>query len=883
MKKVFLLILFYSFFLQITATVKYTINEQWLFKKDCSKIDFLSKEGWSKIDLPHTWNAEDAFDDTPGYYRGICWYEKKIRFDKTQNGKRIYLYFEGVNQEAVVYVNNKEVNTHRGGYTMFNIDITSYIQYDQENSIIVKVDNSLNKNIPPLSADFTFFGGIYRDVYLVVKDPVHISILDYSSSGVYIRTPIVNNDFADVEFDVLLNNYSLKNSNVYCEQTIYSPKGEVLEKLHKQIEIQAGEINKKYQSKIKISDPELWSVDTPSLYSVKTVLKDAHSGIILDENFENFGLRWFSFDPNKGFFLNGKPLKLIGTSRHQCFYQKGNALEDTYHINDVKLLKEMGGNFLRISHYPQDPLILELCDKLGILTSVEIPIVNAITESEDFLENSLIMTNEMVKQSYNHPSVIIWAYMNEVMLRPPYKKTDERYKKYCNEVHKQAVSIEKCIRELDASRYTLIPFHGSFTAYEDADLFNVPMIVGWNLYQGWYGGNFNDFDRFLDEYKIKYPSIPVIITEYGADVDVRIHSDYPERFDYSVEYGDMYHEHYLKTILSESFISGANIWNLNDFHSESRGYAIPHINCKGITTLTRTPKNTYYLYKANLGQSPFVKFANTDWKVRGGVFYDNEIPNHKIKFYSNLSDATVYHNGENLGTVKVNNGIGCLTIVPVNGINTLYIKSYNKGKIYEDMMRFEYSAMKENIGNDFSELNMLLGSKRSFFDNESGIYWMPEKEYKKGSWGYVGGEAYRPKTKYGSLPSSNLNILGTDKDPMFQTQRRNITSFKADVPDGKYYVYLYFADLNPATESEILPYNLGNDVISTSRESSSFDIILNDKVYIRDFNIQREVGVQRSIIKKFILDIRDNKGLDIKLISLYGYNFLNAVRILKVD
>ena len=868
----------------VMAQVKYSINEHWLFWHGNEKPDAVPAEDWRFVDLPHTWNDRDAVDDVPGYYRGAGWYRKNLRLDETAKGKQIYLFFEGADQKTELYVNGQAVATHKGGYTMFCADITPYVTPGQENLLLVKVDNSHDENIPPLSADFTFFGGIYRDVYVVMKEPVNISLTDKASSGVYVRTPVVNDKEAEVEVEVLLNNATPQKSSVICEQTVYAPSGKIVKTWQEKIRLEAGAKNFKSVSRLKIQQPQLWSPASPALYTVKTQLKERATGKVLDEVVENFGLRWFSFDADKGFFLNGKPLKLIGTSRHQCYQGKGNALDDAIHISDVRLLKEMGGNFLRVSHYPQDPLILDMCDKLGILTSVEIPIVNAVTESEKFLANSLNMVEEMVKQSYNHPSVVIWAYMNEVMLKPPYDKKDGRYQSYCQEVNRQARELEQTIRGLDAQRYTLIPFHGSVSAYEDAGLFTVPMIVGWNLYQGWYGGNFDGFDKFMLAYKEKYPRTPVIITEYGADVDVRIHSDKPERFDYSVEYGDLYHEHYLNSILSMPFIAGANIWNLNDFHSESRGNAVPHINCKGITTQDRQPKNTYYLYKARLDSVPFVKFADSDWQLRSGLLNREGMYRQTVKIYSNQPRLTVLHNGKSLGIVNMVNGVGTIDITPAEGKNILLARA-DAAELagYLDLLEFTFKGVKWQPGTDFTELNVTLGSACSFTDVEAGICWAPEKEYEQGSWGYVGGQPFRPKTRHGTLPASDLDIWGTDKDPLFQTRRDGIEAFKADVPDGRYAIYLYLADLVAAGEKEVLPYNLGNDAVSTEMGTTVVEVSVNGQQVLPAYDIRKEAGSQRAVIKKIQTDITEGQGLNIEFKALTGKAFLNAIRIVKLD
>ncbi len=850
---------------------KYTINEAWKFSKQQRDGEIVS--------FPHTWNAQDAKDDQPGFYRGKSTYKKNIYIPISYKEKTIYICFEGANQVTDLYINGHHAGQHKGGYTRFNFEISKFLKWNDSNAFEIVVTNVHDEMIPPLSADFTFFGGVYRDVYLDVREKLHISPTDLASAGIYIATPDVNNSEASVKVTTLLNNTSNQGKGVVIQHTVYDPRGAEVYQTQAEAKIAAGRSNYAQETGFRLLSPLLWSIETPQLYTLKTTVVEKATGKQLDESLNTFGLRWYHFSPDKGFFLNGKHVKLIGTSRHQDYLNKGNALEDSYHVQDIRLLKSMGGNFLRISHYPQDPLILEMCDKLGIVASVEIPIVNAVTEQQEFLDNSLYMAEEMVKQNYNHPALVIWSYMNEVMLRPPYASTDPAYGAYCKEVNRQAIAIENKIRALDTSRYTMIAFHGSMKAYEDAQLFDVPMVIGWNLYQGWYSDGFHHFDGFLNDYRTRYPATPTLIAEYGADVDTRIHSFSPERFDFSVEYGDLYHEHYRKTILANDFIAGAAIWNLNDFHSEPRNDAVPHINSKGITALDRTPKNTFYLYKAYLTTEPFVKIASTDWQNRSGMETSPGILKQRIKVYSNQQSVILYHNGKKLGQIAINDNIGEIEIPFKQGQNL--IEARINGSM--DSYTSHVEIIPQKIGHDFKELNIALGSRRFFEEKDTKTNWIPEKPYEMGGWGYIGGEPFKAKTRFGQLPAAALNILGTELDPLFQTQRVAIEQFKADVPFGKYAIYLYWADLSTNGPAESLAYNLGNGAIAESTEERVFDVVINDSTVLENFDIPNQVGTQRAIVKKFLVDVFDANGITIEFKPKKGKTILNAIKILKVN
>ncbi len=852
---------------------KFTINETWLFQQ-------ANTSATQTVSFPHTWNDRDVLDDQPGFFRGTGRYTKNTYIPADYKDKSVYIYFEGANQVTDVYINGRHAGQHKGGYTRFNFDITPFLKFGETNEIILKVNNAHDPAIPPLSADFTFFGGVYRDVYLDVKERVHISPADLASSGIYIRTPEVNHRSARAEISTLLNNKTSAPQEVIIEHRIQNPAGKEVDRKEITVQLTPDHGGKAVTSTHTLPDPQLWSTENPDLYRVKTTVKDKKTGRIWDEATHTFGLRWFRFDPDKGFYLNDRPLKLIGTNRHQDFKEKGNALEDAFHIRDIRLLKSMGGNFLRISHYPQDPLILEMCDRMGILASVEIPIVNAVTETQDFLDNSVFMAEEMVKQNFNHPSLIMWSYMNEVMLRPPYKATDQAYAPYCREVNRQARAIENKIRELDPSRYTMVAFHGSVKAYEDAGLFDVPMIIGWNLYQGWYSDKLEDFDRFLLNYKQKYPEKPVILSEYGADVDSRIHSFRPERFDFSVEYGDLYHEHYLKSILKFDFIAAAALWNLNDFHSEVRKNAVPHINSKGITETDRTPKNTYYLYQAHLLKEPFVKIASGDWQNRAGTASSSGVCLQPVKIYANRSPVAVFLNGKKLSDVEIIDGTGTLEIPFTNSSNRIEAR-LEKDNL-TDVCRVNFNLYPKVLSPDFQEINVILGTYRYFEEKETGTIWMPEKPYEPGGWGFTGGEALRPKTRFGELPAAEINILGTSLDPLFQTQRVGLEAFKADVPPGKYAVYLYWADLSGPENDEVIPYNLGNDSIREKTEERVMDVFINGVKVLDAYNLAEEAGLHRAVIKKFDIDV-SGKGLSIDFKSRKGSTILNAVKILKIN
>ena len=871
--------------IQAQERIVYTINDGWKFKKgspfeaqSTSHDDSL----WELVNIPHTWNDKDGDDATPGFYRGPAWYRKQIFIDKSKEGRQAIIYFEGANQEVQCYLNGQFIGEHKGGYTRFCFDVTSKLHYGQKNIFAVCVNNKHNPNIPPLSADFTFYGGIYRDVYLQFMNPVHIATNDYASSGVYIRTPKVNKSEASVEITTLLTNETNKTREVIVENAICDANGQEVEKTNEKVQLSSKETKREISKLIKLNSPHLWDIEDPYRYMVYTRILDKKTKKLLDETVNPLGVRWFEFDSDKGFFLNGKWRKLIGTARHQDYLQKGNALRDEMHVQDVLLLKKMGGNFLRVSHYPQDPVIMEMCDKLGIITSVEIPVVNAISETEEFLNNSVEMAKEMVRQDFNRPSVMIWGYMNEILLRRPYSE-GKQLEDYYRFTEKIARALEMTIRKEDPSRYTMMAYHNAPQHYEKAHLTEIPMIQGWNLYQGWYEPNINEFQRLLDRAHETYKGKVLIVTEYGPGVDSRLHSYQPERFDFSQEYGLIYHKHYMKEMSKRPFIAGSSMWNLNDFYSESRTDVTPHVNNKGIVGLDRELKDAYWFYKAALNSKPVLSIGNREWKARGGVVNtDKKECIQTVPIFSNAKEVELVVNNKSLGKKIVENYCVSFDVPFIDGENSLEAVAIINGNEVRDMLKLEFQMTDEQLSNNltpFKGINVMLGSPRYFDDRTANMAWIPEKEYTQGSWGFIGGSPYRRKTEFGTMLGSDISIHGTNMDPIFQTQRVGIESFKADVPDGEYSIFLYWAELESTEKKETLVYNLGADKEDVLAGNRCFGISINGTTVIDDFNLARDYGYGQAVIKKFIVTVKNGKGLSIDFNEKEGKTILNAIRI----
>ncbi len=865
------------------------INSNWAFHKG-DLPNTSSTDNWEKISLPHTWNAKDVMDDEPGYYRGVGWYKKTIYLPASWKDKEVYIYFEGAAQVTEVFLNGKSVGKHIGSYSAFTFRLNAQMKLltdgNSANELTIKVDNSADENIPPLSADFTFYGGVYRDVYLVASNKIHFDRDNYASNGVFITTPAVSATTATVKIKGAVSNTSKSPKNILIVHQISDDKGEIVGRIQHQQLLKAGEKLNFDQDFRPLAEPKLWSIENPYLYQVSSQVLDADSKTLIDEVTNPLGLRWFKFDAEKGFFLNGKSVKLIGASRHQDFKDLGNALSDAIQVRDVELLKEMGGNFLRIAHYPQDPSIIEACDRLGILTSLETPIVNRITETKEFYANSKLMHLEMIRQNFNHPSLIIWAYMNEVLLQPRYAQDSVKRMLYFNNIAQLAKELEDLTLQEDTARYTMIPNHGAFDLYHKVGLTTIPKLVGWNLYTGWYSGKFSDFGIFLDKHRKLLPQKPLLVTEYGADADQRLHSFNPVRFDKTVEYTTAYHISYLKAIKERPFVAAAVIWNLAEFNAEQRADAMPHINNKGLLTGNRLPKDGYRFYQANLLKTPYVQIGSREWTRRTGVVNsETSVCLQPVQVFSNQSLVKLKVNGVTIGDSKSVNGIATFTVPFVNGLNQMVASTVVNGVEILDQTMVAFKLIPQNLSNTltpFKEINVSLGDQRYYFDETTQQNWLPEQAYQLGSWGYVGGKVFMMAKRGRQSYGSDKNILGTENDPIYATQRVGIEQFKFDVPPGVYELTLHFAELLSNEVKEELVYNLSLSKETDHFKERVFDVTVNGKEVLSRLSNKENILPEVAYSTKCTITVKKSEGVSVDFKPIIGEAILNGIQLFKI-
>lgn len=844
-----------------------SLNGGWRFWPD--GLTFAEKPGfpdrnWQTVDLPHTWNVSDPFDDTPSYRRGTAWYRKTMLVPRSFSGRNVFLYFEGVNQVATVYVNGAFAGRHKGGYTAFAIDVTPLLRTsadgETENVIAVQVDNSHDPFIPPLSVGYALYGGIYRDVWLMATDRVHFPVTDHGSAGVFVTTPTVTANSASVRVRGSVVTNSSPAAALRVTTTVFDSAGR---------RVASGETIVPGSSNWSLTIPEvrspkLWSPDHPYLYSVRT---EIHEGSVLrDRVTTSLGFRWFSFDPATGFSLNGRKLQLRGTNRHQDRQSFGSALPDSLHVRDLTLIKEMGANFLRLAHYPQDPSVLDAADRLGLLIWEEIPVVNYIIPSAEFTASSEVMLREMIRQHANHPSVIMWGIMNEVYLWSPEgfrirKQTDSAY---MPKVLAYAKHLDSIARAEDPTRVTTMAVHGS-EDYDASRVSGVTQVVGQNIYSGWYSGVFDDLGKQLDRRHAKYPREVIFVSEYGAEDDVRVNSLTPERFDFSGTWMKRFHESYLRQFNARPWLAGTAIWSQFDFSQPETGGSIPYMNQKGMHTWDRTTKDVYFLYKANWNPKPMVYIASRGWVNRIGSDSLRKSGSGRgrvsqpVDVYSNASSVELLVNGESLGSRTPDDVRRATFDVPfTHGSNVLEARARTGSATISDRLNIQFTYGGLNLRDSsvpWRELAVDVGS-RTQVHTPDGTIWDAEREYRAGSFGYIGGSS--------KMFNKDLAITHNPDTPLFFTYRTGLSAYRFDVPDGSYMVELRFAE-----------------PVEKAAGSRVFTVNLNGNPMAQSLDLAGQYGLAHAAVLTATVNAKAGAGIEIGFASIKGEPILNAIRIRK--
>lgn len=846
-----------------------TLNDSWKFLRgECTAAadSAFNDHDWTSVHLPHTWNT-DAYTEK-NYYQGVGWYRRQLSLPQEWKEKQIFLRLDAASKAATVYLNGKNIGEHAGGYTACTFDLTPYLSLTSPNILAIRVDNS-RTDIPPISGDFTFFGGIYRDVWLTAVPKQHFNLTNHGSNGIFISTPHVSAEKATLQIRGEIKNDAKEKTTLELVHTVYHPDGSLAQTQKQLIQLKGEEVYTFCNEASPILHPQLWTPETPNLYRVETILRNRKTKAILDRCDHYTGFRWFSFDGNKGFFLNGKPYKLRGICRHQDQKPIGVALTDEMHRRDFLLMKEMGANFIRISHYPQDDALLEMCDKLGMLAWEEIPVIDIVPDTPGYAENCERNLREMIRQHYNHPSIITWGYMNEILLVTQRRhKTESELKPVLERTLALANRLEKALKEEDATRVSTMAFHGS-NSYNTTGLSKITDIVGWNLYQGWYGGNVNGFEKYLAEQHRNYPAHPMIVSEYGAGSDRRLHSQAPHAFDFSIEYQQKYLEHYLPVLEETPYICGGTHWNFIDFSSALRDESMPRINNKGLVYANRTPKDVYYYYQATWRKDiPVLHIASRDWKHRTGVQQGDAPVMLPVKVYTNLPEVELFIDGKFIGKQKTENHTVTFNVPFCSKKPFLLAQGNHQGVIIQDGLDVHFTPIPANLNAanlKNLELAINVGSNCFYTSDDSQLTWLPDQPYTKGSWGYIGGKEQGTQTQ----------MKCTTDGPLFQTLRSDIESYRFDVPQGVYEVELLFTDI--FCENTGIAYQLNRSEKQENRENT-FSIHVNGKAMEEAFSPCRESGYFCALRKKYIV-CNDTNHLEIRFHPIGGKCFLSGIKL----
>ena len=599
-----------------------SLNENWEFIKNYGAE---AQEEAVTISLPHTWNNIDGIDGGNDYFRGTCAYKKVLKASELEKADKYFLEINGANSSCDVYANENKLFHHDGGYSTFRVDLTPYL--NENCDLTVVVDNAPNDFVYPQMADFTFYGGLYRNVNLIAVSNSHFDLEYYGAPGIKI-TPIVKGENAEVEVEVYAKNVKDGQKFVY---TIYDSEEKELQK----IESAETKVN------FVIENAHLWNgrID-PYLYCCEVELIE--NGEVLDNVCSRFGCRFFEIDPERGFILNGKEYPLRGVSRHQDRIGYGNALLKEHHDEDMDLILEVGATTIRLAHYQHDQYFYDLCDEKGLVIWAEIPYISK--HLPNGRENTISQMKELISQNYNHPSIVVWGLSNEITMggdKDPDLIDNHRV-------------LNDLAHSFDPTRLTTIACVSMCPM--TAEYVKIPDVVSYNHYFGWYGGDTSMNGPWFDKFHAMHPNIPIGVSEYGCEA-LNWHTSNPMQGDYTEEYQAYYHEELIKQLFTRKYLWATHVWNMFDFGADARAEGGENgQNHKGLVTIDRKyKKDAFYAYKAWLSNDPFVHLCSKR-------YVDRVESETKVTVYSNLPEVELFVNGESVGKQQSENHFFYFTV-----------------------------------------------------------------------------------------------------------------------------------------------------------------------------------------------------------------------------
>lgn len=680
-----------------------TFNGGWQFKKGPfnKSATVLNQSfiggNWQNVAIPHTWNADDMQREMANtssfrnpqerFYTGEGLYKKIYTPDASLSNKRVFLKFEGVGSVAEVYVNNQFAGRHKGAYSAFTVEISRLLKFGEDNEIIVKADNSARQDVIPVNhVLFGVYGGIYRDIELIVTDKVNIAVTDYASPGVYIRQNIVNKNKAHAIVKVKVENKNVDPQAIQVKYSIFDMSNKLITSQTNNVKV-SPQGRHEFTQELSVKNPRLWQgVDDPYLY--KAIVQLILDGKTIDEVVQPLGFRHFEFKANDGMYLNGKKYPMYGVCRHQDWWGKGSALTKAEHNTDMELIKEIGATTIRLAHYQQADYIYSKCDSIGLMVWAEIPFVNQVTTFET--ENAVQQMTELIRQNYNHPSIYTWGLHNEVYA--PFEQTIPL-----------TTQLHDLSKSEDPDRYT-VAVSGYNTI--DATSNNNADIQGINHYFGWYGGKIGDIEKWVEKAEKEFPNHKVIFSEYGGEANINQQKEEVGDigdccgFDkkYYETWGTKFHEIQWGVIAKHPYLLASYVWNMFDFGTPMSAQGGVHSrNMKGLITFDRkTKKDGFYWYKANWSKEPVLYMTQ-----RRAVERENEFTS--VTVYSNIGAPKLVVNGMEISKYSIGNTSVhyIFDVVQLKvGENILEVTASKDGKEYTDRIVWNYSPDNKKDGDD---------------------------------------------------------------------------------------------------------------------------------------------------------------------------------------
>jgi beta-galactosidase len=772
------------------------LQNGWLFKQGPeageAQTATFDDSRWTKVTLPHTWNriGNSGMTRAPesNNFRGVSWYRLRFPTPAAFRDRRAFLQFDGVGAIADVWLNGKHVGRHEGAFSRFRFDITSALSPQGENLLVVKADNSKPEpgsstaHVIPLSGDFFIFGGLYRDVSLILTAPVHIDMADFGGPGVYGRALDLTPEQATVSISKRVTNDAAARRTVVVATRIEDAAGNIVVSDEKRSDLPPASTTE-LESALRIERPRRWrGMFDPYMYRIVVAIRSTR-GELLDEVAQPLGLRTLAFDPDRGFSLNGENLMLVGASMHQDRPVKGWALSHADRMQDFDLLREMGGNAVRFAHYQHDQIAFDLADLHGMVAWAEIPLVNEVSfdgspPSEALIANAHQQLNELIKQNFNHPSVAVWSVGNEVDLRGTSGNKPARGGDLVRALHARA-------KALDPSRFTTLadcceqPLNGEPKPRDV--LVGLTDTVGYNRYFGWYAGKISDLGPVLDQSHARHPRLPISVSEYGAGSALTQHSDNPlggpinsHGRPHPEEVQIYFHEEAWKQLAQRRYLWGAFIWNMFDFASDSRNEGdLTDINEKGMVSYDRSvKKDVFYFYKAHWGRAPTLHLV-------GRRYIDRAYGVVEVKAYSNAAEVKLALNGRELGTATCSGRI-CIwpKVKLMPGFNQFVATAEQSGTKLADSLQWIYSGSP-------SQVRIKAGDVTGYVTAQGVRYGSDHF--------FTGGEG-RGINPPDTPVERRIAVAGTDTPALYDSYRVGEFAYEVPVPDGQYAVTVRFVE-----------------------------------------------------------------------------------------